>query len=113
MWVHPTLLLVHVGLMFGPWRDALDEAACEEGLTGQDDEPFLNRQLLLRVLRACACKMHGRSLSAWGPNVARGSAFHSGGIVWMKHLRIVEKSESGDHSLEMGSAGTWQTHQWA
>jgi len=85
----------------------------EAGLGRGDDEPLLDHRLLLRVLRACACKMSGRSLDAWGPNVARGSAFHSGGVLWLKHLRIVEKTASPDRSLEMGAAGRRLKSQFA
>jgi len=106
LWQHAALLLVHIGLKYGPWRRALEEATREAGLTGEGGgEPRLDRRLLLHVLRACACKMHGRGLQAWGPNVARGAAFHSGGIMWLKHLHIVEKAPSADQALEMGAAG--------
>ena len=98
---HPALLLIHVGLKYGPWRLASEQSAAEVGLTGQESDPCLGPDLLLRLLRATVCRMHKQVLSAWGPAVS----FHSGGILWMKHLHIVEKTTASQGSLEMGSAG--------
>jgi len=47
---------------------------------------------LLQVLRTTACRMDGVAIpKQWLANVGRGNAHHSGGVMWLRHLGVVEK----------------------
>lgn len=109
LWCHTALLIAFVGLKFGPWRSALVAAALEHGLAGNGDGPCLTWRLLRTILRVTCCRMHQVAIGAWSSNTGRASMHHTGGILWMKHLGIVERDpQASGRSLVVGAVGA----QW-
>jgi hypothetical protein len=104
---HGSLLVVFVGLKYAVWRDALVAAAAEAGLSGKVDDPHVTPTLLLQILRATVCRMDGVAIpQLWSRNVGRGNSHHSGGIVWLRHLMVVQKVCGGSGcTLKIGAGG--------
>jgi hypothetical protein len=104
------LVLIYLGLKFGPWREeflrACVAAESQGGFCGWADWERHWQKLYSVLAETVAC-MDGKKLGAWACNVGRGSMYRSGGILFMKAIGVVAVETSADKSdnVEMGQCG--------